>query len=120
MCQARSHSHAALGFTMHLMGDVDGAIDSYHHALSLQPEDAFCNEMLNVALQDDFNKPDSTPPPTLTVGKMQTKDGIKSRASLGTTRRSSLASGSSMNSIIHMDQSSNFTFDNSASDISMT
>ncbi|CAB9510388.1 cycle protein 16 homolog [Seminavis robusta] len=44
--------YAALGFTKHLMGNLDEAIDSYHQALGCKPEDPFSTEMLNKALQE--------------------------------------------------------------------
>lgn len=40
------------------MGDVDGAIESYHQALSMKPEDTFSGEMLNRALHESFTMPD--------------------------------------------------------------
>jgi len=43
---------SALGFTNHLNGDFDGAIDMYHQSLSRQPDDPFSSEMLNRALQE--------------------------------------------------------------------
>ena len=43
---------AALGFAHHLQGHVDQAIDCYHQALGLKPDDGFCTEMLARALQD--------------------------------------------------------------------
>lgn len=41
-----------MGFTKHLVGDLDTAIDLYHQALSCKPDDPFCSEMLNKALQE--------------------------------------------------------------------
>jgi hypothetical protein len=37
--QGNYTAYAALGFSKHLGGDVDGAIVSYHEALSQKPED---------------------------------------------------------------------------------
>ena len=50
--QEKCSGYAALGFTKHLMGNVDEAIDSYHQALGCKPEDPFSTEMLNKALQE--------------------------------------------------------------------
>jgi hypothetical protein len=47
--------YAALGFTKHLMGNLDEAIDSYHQALGCKPEDPFSTEMLNKALTEALN-----------------------------------------------------------------
>lgn len=39
------------------MGDLDGAIDLYHQALSCKPDDPFSSEMLNKALQEALSSP---------------------------------------------------------------
>jgi tetratricopeptide (TPR) repeat protein len=52
-------AYAALGFAKHLNGDVDGAIDSYHEALSRKPEDPFTSEMLTRALSEAVTYPPS-------------------------------------------------------------
>lgn len=44
--------HANIGFTLHLLRRFDEAIEAYHRALSLQPDFAFCTEMLTAALHD--------------------------------------------------------------------
>lgn len=43
---------AALGFTYHLQGNVNLAIDYYHKALGLRPEDSLTGEMLTLALTE--------------------------------------------------------------------
>eukprot|EP00947_MAST-08B_sp_MAST-8B-sp1_P003049 g3049.t1 len=48
----RAATYAALGFTRHLQGMLDAAIDHYHKALGLKPEDAFASDMLSRALTD--------------------------------------------------------------------
>ncbi|KAL6071028.1 anaphase-promoting complex subunit Cut9 [Balamuthia mandrillaris] len=45
---------AAIGFTYHLSSDLEAAIEHYHQALSIQPDDSFTTEMLSKALQDAF------------------------------------------------------------------
>ena len=52
MKQGKTSSYSALGFTRHLIGDIEGAIDFYHQALSRKPDDPFSNEMLNRALEE--------------------------------------------------------------------
>jgi len=42
---------SAIGFTHHLRGDLDKAIEFYHKGLALKGEDLFIQEMLNRALQ---------------------------------------------------------------------
>ena len=55
---------AALGFARHLGGDVDGAIDTYHKALSRKPEDNFTSEMLMRALAEAVTYPPSVALPS--------------------------------------------------------
>ena len=52
-------AYAALGFAKHLSGNVDGAIVSYHDALSRKPEDPFTSEMLTRALAEAVTYPPS-------------------------------------------------------------
>lgn len=56
--QESSASYSALGFTRHLMGDIDGAIESYHQALSRKLDYPFSSEMLNRALHEVVDTPD--------------------------------------------------------------
>lgn len=51
-------SYAALGYAKHLLGDVDSAIECYHQALGMKPDDTFSGEMLNRALHESFERPD--------------------------------------------------------------
>ena len=48
-------THALRGFTLHLQGCFDEAIDTYHRALTLQPSNIFCTDMLTKALNDITN-----------------------------------------------------------------
>ena len=50
-----SHGHCALGFTCHLVGNLHAAIQHYHTALGLKP-DAFCRDMLDRALAQQFSR----------------------------------------------------------------
>ncbi len=59
LIQGNYAAYAALGFAKHLAGDVDGAIDSYHEALSRKPEDPFTSEMLTRALAEAVTYPPS-------------------------------------------------------------
>jgi len=56
------------------MGDIDGAIESYHQALSMKPDDTFSGEMLNRALHESFSNPD---PLLSTSAKPENKDVSK-------------------------------------------
>lgn len=65
-----------MGFSKHLDGDVDGAIDSYHEALSRKPEDPFTSEMLTRALAEAVTYPPSLASlSTISIGD----EGVKSR-----------------------------------------
>jgi anaphase-promoting complex subunit 6 len=55
LCPEKAMSFSALGFTRHLAGDIDGAIASYHQALSRKPDDPFASEMLNRAMRESLD-----------------------------------------------------------------
>ncbi|XP_078177095.1 anaphase promoting complex 6 isoform X1 [Carex rostrata] len=44
---------AGLAYTYHLTDKYDEAITYYHQALWLKPDDQFCTDMLNLAIEDD-------------------------------------------------------------------
>ena len=48
-----SSSVCKYGMSYALQGDLQQAIEDYHKALGLRPEDTFTAEMLAVALQDE-------------------------------------------------------------------
>lgn len=52
LCPDKFSTYSACGFTKHLMGDLDGAIEDYHQALSCKRDDPFSTEMLNRALKE--------------------------------------------------------------------
>lgn len=45
--------HAGLAYTHQLMGSSGAAVEHYHKALALRPDDAFAAEMLGLALQEE-------------------------------------------------------------------
>jgi len=47
-------TYSALGFTQHLQGELQSAIELYHQSLSLKPDDTFTCEMLSEALKDSI------------------------------------------------------------------
>lgn len=54
-CPKEHSTFSALGLTYHLQGETEEAIQNYHSALALKPEDTFSNEMLDKALEDACN-----------------------------------------------------------------
>ncbi len=46
-------NHSALGYTLQLQGKTQAAVECYHAALGLSPDDVFAAEMLSAALTDD-------------------------------------------------------------------
>jgi len=52
ICPTKSSTYTALGFTKHLQGEYDSAVDCYHKALGLDSEDLFAVQMLQKALTD--------------------------------------------------------------------
>ena len=59
LCPYKASTHSAYGFTCHLQGKLDMAIEAYHKALGFKPEDTFSSEMLTRALHDSFGDEDS-------------------------------------------------------------
>jgi tetratricopeptide (TPR) repeat protein len=55
LCPDKFSPYSAVGFTKHLMGDLDGAIVHYHQALGCKADDPFSTEMLNRALRSALN-----------------------------------------------------------------
>lgn len=49
---AQASTHSAIGLVHQLMGDAVQAVEAYHAALALRPDDALAGEMLARALQD--------------------------------------------------------------------
>eukprot|EP00392_Amoebophrya_sp_AT5.2_P006948 g6960.t1 len=45
-------AYGGVAFVKQLQGDVHAAIEGYHKALALHPDDVFCQEMLNYAVQE--------------------------------------------------------------------
>ena len=52
ICPTKASTYTAMGFTRHLQGDYDAAVDCYHKALGLDSEDLFAGQMLQKALTD--------------------------------------------------------------------
>lgn len=50
-----AENHANVGFTLHLLGRFDEAIECYHAVLGFEPAHAFCSEMLNNAIEDSLS-----------------------------------------------------------------
>jgi anaphase-promoting complex subunit 6 len=46
----------AIGFTYHLQGEFNKAIDYYHRSLGLNPRDPFTFDMLERALREVFEE----------------------------------------------------------------
>ena len=54
LCPKRHSTYSALGYTYHLMGNIDAAIQNYHKALAHKRDDPFSTEMLDRALKDSL------------------------------------------------------------------
>ena len=48
-------TYVAIGYTNHLAGNLEEAIENYHKALGLRPEDSFAADMLAVAVEEECN-----------------------------------------------------------------
>jgi hypothetical protein len=82
-----------LGFTRHLVGDLEGAIEFYHQSLSRKPDDPFASDMLNRALNEAL---DNMSPST-----SGTNDGSFNveGSPMTPANRSSMSMGSTMSNI---------------------
>ncbi len=47
--------HSALGFTFHMRGDLEQAIESYHAALAYNSEETLAGEMITVAFEESLS-----------------------------------------------------------------
>jgi anaphase-promoting complex subunit 6 len=47
-----SSGHAALGLTYHILGEIDKALDEYHVALGLSPNDSISHELMELAARE--------------------------------------------------------------------
>ncbi len=52
MCPSNSSNYTSLGFTKQCQGNIDEAIDLYHKALGIKPDDSLAGEMLTIALHE--------------------------------------------------------------------
>ena len=50
--QNNANTHANIAFTLHVSGDLDKAISSYHRALSIEPTMTICADMMSNAIED--------------------------------------------------------------------
>eukprot|EP00249_Psilotum_nudum_P014975 c25100_g1_i1 orf=111-1745(+) len=57
LCPKAASTYAALGFTHHLQGNTSIAIEFYHKALGLKPDDTLTAEMLSSALVEECRRP---------------------------------------------------------------
>ena len=62
-----------MGFTLHLVNDLDSAIESYHQALSRKPGDPFASDMLDRALVEAL---DQLKPPGCTYHQESTESNF--------------------------------------------
>ena len=131
ICPGKASSYSALGFTRHLNGDLDGAIEAYHQSLSRKPDDPFCSEMLMRALNESLHYPQSNPIFDDEVDASQDEsflsaagNGSASGFALSPRGRASSAAASASFLSGHYSESrmsasaSNFTFD-SGTDVEM-
>lgn len=84
-----------MGFTHHLVGDIEGAIELYHQALSRKPDDPFSSEMLNRALEEALDDMGQLSPGVATNESLASMDAPP----MTPADRSSMSIGSTMSSI---------------------
>ena len=84
-----------MGFTRHLVGDLEGAIEFYHQALSRKPDDPFSSQMLNRALNEAL---DNMGPSSSIANTTNGSLGLQT-SPMTPANRSSMSMGSTMSSI---------------------
>ncbi|CAD7924147.1 unnamed protein product [Amoebophrya sp. A120] len=57
--QGSASAHCGVGFVRHINRELHAAVESYHRALALQPDDPFAQEMLGYAIQECVAEPDN-------------------------------------------------------------
>lgn len=107
----------ALGFTHHLSGSTGDAIESYHAALAIQSEHAFCAELLSRALEEalsgklslhslsDTNKSQQQPPTTPSSSMRTKRRTPRSARSAAFSLGSSISGGGDDSSTDDVDMS---------------
>jgi len=123
---SNASTKAALAYSRHLQGDLDAAIQGYHEALAVKPDDALSSELLNKALLDAFSQPGF-----LDIGESLADDGGEgggggSESSLNLSTSMSNKSNSHMFSPTSarddsdlLDESDSFMDASNGSDVSM-
>ncbi|KAK9847452.1 hypothetical protein WJX84_003493 [Apatococcus fuscideae] len=56
LAPGHASTYASLAFTHHLQGDLQVAIENYHKALGMRPDDSFTAEMLTCAMDDEVTR----------------------------------------------------------------
>jgi tetratricopeptide (TPR) repeat protein len=64
LCPSNSSNYTSLGFTKQCQGNIDEAIDLYHKALSIKPDDSLAAEMLTRALHESLGMLEITSSPS--------------------------------------------------------
>lgn len=130
-CPGKACGYSALGFTHHLLGNMDDAIEQYHLALSRKPDDTFASEMLYRALQEAIQLPNENEnensllfssnqkqPPQKNIN--HTMMNMSATMISTTTPHLNNHHHTPIEQEDNEEQFSNFTFDHSDVDISMT
>lgn len=64
LCPCNSSNYTSLGFTKQCQGNIDEAIDLYHKALSIKPDDNLAGEMLTRALHESLGRLETSASPS--------------------------------------------------------
>jgi tetratricopeptide (TPR) repeat protein len=131
LCPSNASNYTSLGLTKQFLGDVDGAIDLYHRALSIKSDDNLAGEMLTRALRESLCRPEksASDEEMLGISTMDLTSGV--HHSLGSsipsrhTGRAPLLSGDIMSrqshppqrSIVGLTDDFNISFATGASDM---
>ncbi|TDH68656.1 hypothetical protein CCR75_007478 [Bremia lactucae] len=89
---------AALGFTNHMKGNLEQAIECYHAALAYAPEDTLAGSMITVAFEESMSRgiesyPEFADSPPKNIPKTSGLTPLRVRRSTGNDRNSRLSRG---------------------------
>lgn len=93
LCPSNSSNYTSLGFTKQCQGNIDEAIDLYHKALSIKPDDSLAGEMLTRALHESLGTLELSEEELFGMSKTPQKTTAGLKSSLGSSVFSARADG---------------------------
>jgi anaphase-promoting complex subunit 6 len=85
LCPSNSSNYTSLGFTKQCQGNIDEAIDLYHKALSIKPDDSLAGEMLTRALHESLGMLETSEQELFGISNTPQKTSAGLKSSLGSS-----------------------------------